>query len=107
MKPAKFCVYPCRGVLHTPRNVLRQRFGSKIWRVLGVSLLGKVKPGAFLGVSVCGNMKLAKFCTYPCRGVLHTPQKNPRRRFGSKTGWVLGVSVCGNYETRQILHVPV
>ena len=33
---------------HTPPNVPRQRFGSKIGRVLGVSLLGKVKPGAFL-----------------------------------------------------------
>ena len=33
---------------HTPRNVPRQRFGSKIERVLGVSLLGRVKSGAFL-----------------------------------------------------------
>ena len=43
MKPAKFFIYPCRGVLHTPQNVLRQGFGSKIGQVLGVSLLGRVK----------------------------------------------------------------
>ena len=27
VKPVKFCMYPCRGVLHTPPNVLRRRFG--------------------------------------------------------------------------------
>ena len=43
MKPAGFFMYPCRGVLHTPRNVLRRRFAPKIGRVLGVSLLGRVK----------------------------------------------------------------
>ena len=48
VKPVKFCTYSCRGVLHTPRNVPRQRFGSKIEQVLGASLLGRVKPGAFL-----------------------------------------------------------
>ena len=47
MKPGGFCTYPCRGVLHTPRNVPRQRFGSKIGPVLGVSLLGWVKSGGF------------------------------------------------------------
>ena len=47
MKLAKFCTYPCRAQKHTPRNVLRQGFGSKIERDLGVSLLGKVKSGAF------------------------------------------------------------
>ena len=48
LKQARFYTYPCRGVLHTPRNVLRRWFGSKIGRVLGVSLLGWVKSGAFL-----------------------------------------------------------
>ena len=48
MKPGGFCTYPCRGVLHTPRNVLRRRFGYKIGQVLGLSLLGNMKSGAFL-----------------------------------------------------------
>ena len=48
MKPAKFWVYPCRGVLHTPSNILRQGFAPKTGPVLGVSLLGWVKSGAFL-----------------------------------------------------------
>ena len=78
---------------HTPRNVPRQRFGSKI--------------GCVLGVSVCGNVKPAKFCTYPCRGVLHTPRNVLRRRFGPKTGQVLGISLLGKCETRQIFHIPV
>ena len=66
-------------------------------------------------------MKLDELCTYPCRGVLHTPRNNPRRRFGSKTGQVLGISLLGRVksggflgasllgkcETRQIFHVPV
>ena len=51
VKPVKFCTYPCRGVLHTPRNNPRRRFRSKIGRVLGVSLLGRVKSGAFLAYS--------------------------------------------------------
>ena len=48
VKPDRFFTYPCRGVLHTPRNVLRRRFAPKIGRVLGVSLLGRIKSGAFL-----------------------------------------------------------
>ena len=88
-------MYPCRAQKHTPRNVLRQGFGSKIERVLGVSLLGNMKPGAFLVYVVCGNMKPVKFCTYPCRGVLHTPQNVLRQGFGSKIGQVLGVSLLG------------
>ena len=48
VKPGGFCTYTCRGVLHTPRNVLRRRFGSKIGQDLGVSLLERVKSGAFL-----------------------------------------------------------
>ena len=51
-KPAKFFMYPCRAQKHTPRNVLRQGFGYKIGQVLGASLLGKMKPGAFL-VGTC------------------------------------------------------
>ena len=121
MKPGGFCTYTYRGVLHTPRNVLRRRFGFKIGQVLGASLLGRMKSGAFLGASGCGNMKPAKFCTYPCRGVLHTPRNVLRQEFGPKIGQVLGVSLLGRmksgaflgvsllgkYETRQILHVPV
>ena len=99
-KPAGFLVHPCRGVLHTPPNVPRQRFGSKI--------------GQVLGGHVCGNMKPAKFCTYPCRGVLHTPRNAPRRRFAPKIGRVLGVSGWGNvepgwfctYPCRGVLHTP-
>ena len=48
VKPAKFFIYSCRGVLHTPPNILRQGFRSKIGQVLGLSLLGRVKSGAFL-----------------------------------------------------------
>ena len=55
MKPDRFFLYPCRGVLHTPRKVSRRRFRPKIGQVLGISLLGRVKSGAFL--------------TYPCRGI--------------------------------------
>ena len=51
MKLDKFFMYLCRGVLHMPLNVLRRRFGPKIGRVLGLSLLGKVKSGAFLAYS--------------------------------------------------------
>ena len=47
LKSAKFFTYPCRGVLHTPRNVLRRRFGCKIGQVFGVSLLGRGKLGGF------------------------------------------------------------
>ena len=48
MKPAKFFMYPCRGVLHTPPKNPRRRFGSKTGRDLGVSLLVRAKRGAFL-----------------------------------------------------------
>ena len=48
MKPAKFFIYPCRGVLHTPLNDPRRWFGYKTGRVLGISLLGRVKSGGFL-----------------------------------------------------------
>ena len=51
VKPAKFFMYPCRAQKHTPRNVLRQGFGSKIEQVLGISLLGWVKSGGFLAYS--------------------------------------------------------
>ena len=58
-------MYPCRGVLHTPRNVSRRRFRPKTGRVLGVSLLGRVKSGAFLGVSLLGMVKSGRFLAYP------------------------------------------
>ena len=78
---------------HTPRNVPRQRFGSKI--------------GCVFGVFGCGNMKPAKFCTYPCRGVLHTPRNVLRQGFGSKIGRVFGVSGWGNMKPDIFLGVPV
>ena len=114
LKPAGFFTYPCRGVLHTPPNILRQGFAPKTERVFGVS--------------VCGNMKPGGFCMYTCRGVLHTSRNVLRRRFASKTGCVFGVSLlervksgaflgasgCGNmkpggffmYPCRGILHTP-
>ena len=54
LKSGRFWAHPCRGVLHTPRNVLRQGFGSKIGQVLGVSLLERVKSGAFLAGTCFG-----------------------------------------------------
>ena len=48
IKPAGFFMYPCRGVLHTPRNDPRRRFRPKTGQDLGVSLLERVKSGAFL-----------------------------------------------------------
>ena len=92
MKPAKFFIYPCRGVLHTPRKTPRRRFRPKIGRGLGVSGWGNVKP--------------VKFCTYPCRGVLHTPRNILRRRFGSKIGQVLGVSLFGMVKSGRFLAYP-
>ena len=65
-----------------------------------------MKSGAFLGVSGCGNMKLGGFCTYTCRGVLHTPRNNPSRRFGSKTGRVLGISLLGRVKSGAFLAYP-
>ena len=77
MKPAKFVTYPCRAQKHTPRKRPRQGFGYKIGWVLGVSLLGRVKSGAFLGASGCGNVKPAKFFIYPCRGAKAYAPKCP------------------------------
>ena len=106
VKPAKFFMYPCRGVLHTPRNVLRQGFAPKTGRVLGVSLFGMVKSGAFLGGHVCGNMKPAKFCVYPCRGVLHTPRNALRQGFGPKNRRVLGASLLEWVKSGAFLTYP-
>ena len=106
MKPGGFCTYPCRGVLHTPRNVPRQRFGSKIGQVFGASLLGRMKSGAFLGASGCGNMKLDELCTYPCRGVLHTPPNILRQEFAAKTRRVLGVSLLERVKSGAFLGYP-
>ena len=119
-KPAGFQAMSCGEVQNLPNfsctrvgaycirseNVPRQRFRPKTGRVLGVSLLEKVKSDGFF--------------TYPFRGVLHTPRNNPRRGFAPKTGRVLGVSLsggeigcvfgvsgCGKYEAGQILHIPV
>ena len=114
MEPAGFFMYPCRGVLHTPRNNPRRRFGSKTGRVLGVSLLGRVKSGRFLAYPYWENVKPAKFFIYPCRAQKHTPPNVLRRRFGSKIGCVFGVSGCGNmkpggfctHPCRGVLHTP-
>ena len=84
MKPAKFCTYPCRGVLHTPPNVLRQGFAPKIGRVLGVSLLGRVKSGAFLGASLLGNGKSGAFLAYP-DGKIWNPPNFVCTRVGRKS----------------------
>ena len=92
MKPVKFFMYPCRGVLHTPPNVPRQRFGSKTGQVLGVSLLGRVKSGGFWA--------------YTCRGVLHTPRKISRRRLRPKTCRVLHHVVCGNMKPAKFFIYP-
>ena len=51
IKPAGFFMYPCRAQKHTPPNVLRQGFASKTGQVLGISLLERVKSGAFLAYS--------------------------------------------------------
>ena len=77
MKPAKFCTYPCRGVLHTPQNVLRRGFAPKTGRVLGVSLLGRVKSGRFLAYPYWENVKPDRFFTYPCRGAKAYAPKCP------------------------------
>ena len=114
MKPAKFFMYPCRGVLHTPRNVLRQGFAPKTGQILGVSLLGRVKSGAFLGVSGWGSMKPAKFFMYPCRAQKHTPRNILRQGFAPKIGCVFDVFRCENvkpakfctYPCRGVLHTP-
>ena len=83
---------------------------GEIGWVLGVSLLGRVKSGAFLGASLLGNGKSGAFLAYPDGKIWnlpnfartrvgaqkHTPRNVPRQRFGSKIGCVFGVSVCGN-----------
>ena len=99
MKSGGFCTYTCRGVLHTPRNVLRRRFRPKTGWVLGVSLLEKVKSGRFLAYPYWENVKPAKFFMYPCRGVLHTPRNVLRQGFGSKIGRDLGVSLLGRVKS--------
>ena len=93
MKPGGFCTYPCRGVLHTPRNAPRRRFGCKTGRVFGVSLLERVKSGRFLAYPYWENVKPDRFFTYPCRAQKHTPRNVLRQGFGSKIERVLGLSV--------------
>ena len=76
-KPAGFFMYPCRGVLHTPPNDPRRRFGYKTGQVFGAVLIGKGEIGCVFGASVCGNMKLDELCTYPCRGAKAYAPKCP------------------------------
>ena len=67
-------MYPCRAQKHTPRNAPRRRFGYKTERVLGVSLLGKVKRGVFL--------------VYLCRGAkAYAPKMSLAEGLGIKLGW--------------------
>ena len=103
MKPAKFCVYPCRAQKHTPRNDPRRRFGSKIGQVFGASVCGNMKPGGFWAYPYWENVKPDRFFTYPCRGVLHTPRNVLRRRFAPKTGQVFGVSLSGRVKSGAFL----
>ena len=93
VKPAKFFIYPCRGVLHTPRNNPRQRFGSK--------------TGQVLRHVVCGNMKPVKFCTYPCSGATAYAPKCPATMVWVSNRVRFGLIRVRRYETRQILCVPV
>ena len=57
MKPSRFCMYPCRGVLHMPPKKPRRRFRYKIGRVLGVILIEEGKIGCVFGVSLLGRVK--------------------------------------------------
>ena len=64
MKLDELCTYPCRGVLHTPQNVPRRRFGCKTGLVLGASLIGMDEIGCVLGASLLERMKSGAFLTY-------------------------------------------
>ena len=78
MKPDKFCMYPCRGAkAYAPKCPATAVFGSKIGRVLGVSLLGRMKSGAFLAYVVCGNMKPDNFLGVPVSGAKAYAPKCP------------------------------
>ena len=76
------------------------------WAGFGRIPIGKGKIGRVFDVFRCGNMKPGGFCTYPCRGVLHTPRNAPRQRFGCKTGRVLGVSLLGWMKSGAFLVYP-
>ena len=106
LKSGRFWVYLCRGILHTPPNVLRQGFAPKTGQDLGVSLFGMVKSGRFLAYPYWENVKPDRFFTYPCRGVLHTPRNVLRRRFAPKIGRVLGVSLLGRIKSGAFLAYP-
>ena len=109
IKPAKFFMYPCRAQKHTPRNVLRRRFGSKTRQILHVPVYGRksirpemscakdlgLKSGGFWAYPYWENVKPDRFFMYPCRGVLHTPRNVLRQGFGSKIGQNLGLSLLG------------
>ena len=120
MKPDNFCMYPCRGVLHTPRNILRRRFKPRTGLVFGASMCGNMKPAKFCTHPCRGvlytppkrsyaeglGLKPAKFCTYPCRGVLHTPRKIPRQGFAPKTVRAFGVFGCGIVKLDEFCTYP-
>ena len=101
-KPAGFYAMSCGKVQNPPGFAPCRVAKSKTRRVLRHVEWQSPKPGGFRAMSsgkvqnpsgfapcrvaksktrrvsgyvVCGNMKPAKFCTYTCRGVLHTPPK--------------------------------
>ena len=90
---------------------------GEIGWVLGVSLLGRVKSGAFLGASLLGNGKSGAFLAYPDGKIWnlpnfartrvgaqkHTPRNVPRQRFGSKIGCVFGVSLLERVKSGAFL----
>ena len=114
VKPVKFCMYPCRGVLHTPQNVPRQRFGSKIEQVLGVSLLERVKPGAFLAHSGAGIWNLPNFARARVGRKSIRLEMSCAKDLGLKSGGFLTYPYWENvkpdrfftYPCRGVLHTP-
>ena len=106
MEPGGFFTYPCRGVLHTPRKVSRRRFRPKTERVLGVSLLGWVKSGAFLTYSGAEIWNRAGFARTRVGAQKHTPPNVPRQRFGSKIGQDLGISLLERVKSGAFLVYP-
>ena len=80
--------------------------GIKPGRFSELSLFGKGKMRCVFGGYVCGNVKLSRFFMYPCRGVLHTSQNDPRPRFRPKIGLVLGVSLLEKVKPGAFLVYP-
>ena len=79
---------------------------DEIGCVFGVSLLGKVKSGAFLTYPDGEMWNRAGFSCTRVGAQKHTPRNVLRRRFGCKTGCVLGVAVLGRVKTGAFLAYP-